>query len=973
MDGEIKNPTSFVDILASRSNEERGFTFLGLDGEETASLSYAELDVRARALAVAIRRIASPGDRALLLYAPGLEFITAFFACLYAGVIAVPCYPPHPGKLERSLSRLRGIIDSARPKLLMTISEIHRRLQPLILASPRLWFMKVLRSDEVSSALAPNWTSPGVKPEDVAFLQYTSGSTSAPKGVMVTHGNLIANSRAIWTMAGHDASSSCVSWLPMYHDMGLIGGVLQPVYGGLRATILSPISFLKRPRIWLEALTRTRATSSATPNFALDLCVRKIPPEQRQGLDLSAWRVGFNGAEPVRAATLDRFAEAFGPVGFRRTSHYPVYGLAEATLMATGGDIRAEPVTRTVSRLRLDQGKAIQASEARDEVTLVGCGRVIPGHRLAIVDPVTFEEKSEGEVGEIWLSGPSMAQGYWGQPEESRRIFGARIVGRADGPWTRTGDLGFQSGAELFVTGRIKDLIVIRGRNIYPQDIELAVEGAHPTIRAGCSAAFSVIVDGEERLVVVAEIERRRPVLDDGPRTRKPELEPALRAIREAIADQFELRAHAVVLIQHGTILKTTSGKIQRAACRKAFLDGKLQLVATSDDAGSKSDDAEPESIATPADPLLREIRDLAASLLEVAPEAIAPDRALALQGLDSLRAVELEVAIEKRFGFRVPMETLVCDASPQSLARMLREAGCDWSTGGGATEGANGSAGQVPPNEPSIELSSLFERERLARPVPGWLLAYAPLGAMLAALRISGLIACFALSPVLSKTHGARLIVLTASLLGLRVRVRDLANLTDGRHVVVANHVFTAEGLAWLTVRPSVMLLKGAVLGSLPYALGSKRVPLIVSDAPGAARDIALAARDTSRPLFVFPEGATSNGNGLFRFDPFAFALGVAVQPVAVRVHRRFPVRTSLLYAAYTRDLLWSLFCPATDIEFTVLPAQQRREGEHPAAFAERVRQMIARELGVPATPYTASDKAMLRASRARLAGSGT
>jgi acyl carrier protein len=483
-----------------------------------------------------------------------------------------------------------------------------------------------------------------------------------------------------------------------------------------------------------------------------------------------------------------------------------------------------------------------------------------------------------------------------------------------------------------------------------------------------------VSIEGEERVVVVAEVERRRNPQDRGPRSGESgfvrigpcDLEPALLAVREAIAEQFELSAHAVVLIQYGTIPKTTSGKIRRHACRQAFLEKKLKLIAT-------SNDTEPKSFPAPADPLAREIRDLAASLIKIAPEAIASDRALAVQGLDSLGAVELEIAIEERFGFRVPMEALVGDASPEMLARMLRETGCDRSIEGPATHGARG-AGETAPapeNERLIELSSLFETQRLQSPVPGRVLAYAPLGVLIAALRISALIAWLALALVWGKRGGRRLLGLGAWLLGIRVRVRDLANLAAGGHVVVANHVFTLEGLAWLTVRPSITLLKGSVLASIPYALGARAVPLIVSDAPGAARNVALAARDAARPLFVFPEGATSNGTGLFRFQPFAFALGVAVQPVAVRVHRRFPIGVSLLHAAYTRDLLWNLFCPFTEIEFTVLPPQQRMEGEHPAAFAERVRQMIARELGVPATPYSARDKAMLREGRLQLTGS--
>lgn len=309
----------------------------------------------------------------------------------------------------------------------------------------------------------------------------------------------------------------------------------------------------------------------------------------------------------------------------------------------------------------------------------------------------------------------------------------------------------------------------------------------------------------------------------------------------------------------------------------------------------------------------------------------------------------------------------------PETLARALRGAGCDQPIDHPSAEDANGSEGQVSPLTNEIELSSLFETQRLAGPVPGWFLAYGPVGVALAALRTLVLAVWLALAVLMGNKGGARFVGQGVWLLGIRMRVRGRENLAEGGHVVVANHVFTLEGLAWLSVRPSVTVLKGAVLTSLPYALGSRLLSLIVSDAPGAAREVALAARNGSRPLLVFPEGATSNGKGLLRFDPFAFALGVPVQPVAIRIRRRFPIRVSLLHAAYTQDLLWNLFCPFTEIEFTVLPAQRRMAGEHSAAFAERVRQMIARELGVPATPYRAKDKAMLREGHARTAGRET
>ncbi|HWN44200.1 MAG TPA: fatty acyl-AMP ligase, partial [Thermoanaerobaculia bacterium] len=437
---------SFIDVVrerAGRLGERCAFTFLGDGDTPTERLTYAEVDRKARSIAADLQRRGAQGERVLLLFPPGLDFVTAFLGCLYAGAVAVPAYPPSPG---RGTGRLRSLLEDAKPRLALTTPPLLPRVE-----------REVEGAVALEGLLPEDWRPPAVGPDSLAFLQYTSGSTSTPKGVRVTHGNLIANERAIQHAFGQSEESVVVGWLPLYHDMGLIGNVLQPLWCGATCVLMSPLSFLQRPRRWLEAIGRFRGTTSGGPDFAYSLCVRKIPPAEREGLDLSSWRVAFNGAEPVRAATLDAFAEAFAPCGFHREAFYPCYGLAEATLFVSGGDPEVAP---------------------RVSGNLVSCGRAWPGERITVVDPETGRELPAGEEGEICVSGPSVADGYW--------------EGESFGGFLRTGDLGrLDEDGELFVTGRLKDLIVVRGRNIYPHDVERTAEESHPALRPGGGAAFS--------------------------------------------------------------------------------------------------------------------------------------------------------------------------------------------------------------------------------------------------------------------------------------------------------------------------------------------------------------------------------------------------------------------------------------------------------------------------------------------------
>ena len=564
-------PATLVDLLRHRARHQgdhRGYTFL-LDGEAgEATLTYAELDRRACAIGGCLRELGAAGERALLVYPPGLEYVAAFFGCLYAGTVAVPAYPPRP---HRPLGRLLSILADCRPRYVLTTAHVLSRLRAYFAQMPELREPVWQASDELAADRAAGFRPTGADPETLAMLQYTSGSTAEPRGVMIRHRHLLCNLGHIYRGFGHSAASRGVVWLPPYHDMGLIGGILQPLYGGFPVTLMSPVHFLQRPRRWLAAISRGRATTSGGPNFAYDLCVRKIPPEKRRGLDLSSWSVAFNGAEPVRPGTLERFAQAFAPCGFRPRAFYPCYGLAEATLMVSGGRPETPPVVRRFRAESLERGRAEEEAAGDPAAArLVGCGTPLAGQRLAIVDPATAEPAPGDGVGEIWVAGPSVGAGYWNRPQETARTFGARLT-VGGGPYLRTGDLGFLDRGELFVTGRLRDLIIIRGSNYHPQDIELTVEDSHPGLRPGAAAAFSVERGGEEHLVVAAEIEpsRRLPVDPEG----------TIQAIRRAVARHHDLHVSAVVLLRPGGLPRTSSGKVRRHACEAGFSNGRLDSL----------------------------------------------------------------------------------------------------------------------------------------------------------------------------------------------------------------------------------------------------------------------------------------------------------------------------------------------------------------------------------------------------------
>lgn len=560
----MSTPSTLVELIRRRvlqQSDRIAFTFLH-DGEnEHARLTFGELGQRARAIAAQLQKQKMSGKPVLLLFPSGLDFITAFVGCLYAGAIATPAHVP---RLNRNLLRLRAILADAKPEVILTTRATLSRIEPM-LAEAGLNSMRWIEVDAVSTECGRDWREPAITRETLALLQYTSGSTSTPKGIMVNHANLLANHRMLQCAFEQNEESTIVTWLPLFHDMGLIGKVLQSLYLGAHCVLMPPECFLVKPLRWLEAISRYRAHTSGAPNFAFDLCCRRTTPEQRAALDLSCWQVAFNGSEPVRSNTLATFSETFASNGFRASAFYPCYGLAEATLFVSGGSKSALAMTTEFDAASLQNGEAVESFGEKARA-LVSCGHTWLEQRIAIVDAETQQRCPPGKVGEIWVSGPNVAQGYWNQPEATARDFQARLADSGEGPFLRTGDSGCFYQNELFIAGRLKDLIIIAGRNHDPADIEQTVEASHPTIRRGCCAAFPIEFGGDERLVIAAELQPRQN-----------EVIAIRQAIRQAIAETHDLSIHAVELLAPATIPKTSSGKVQRRACRADYLAGNLQ------------------------------------------------------------------------------------------------------------------------------------------------------------------------------------------------------------------------------------------------------------------------------------------------------------------------------------------------------------------------------------------------------------
>ncbi|OGQ97791.1 MAG: hypothetical protein A2521_02155 [Deltaproteobacteria bacterium RIFOXYD12_FULL_57_12] len=677
--------------------EKTVYTYLN-DGESQESrLTYCELERRALAIAAHLQSLLSQGERVLLLYPPGIDFPVAFFGCLCAGMVAVPTNLPGS---NRFLASIETTVSDARPTAALTTASTLEEYRRQIDQTPGLATLKWIATDTIPDNLADDWQEPPLGTDSLAVLQYTSGSTGSPKGVMISHGNLLHNSSVIHAVFGHSTSMRGIIWLPPYHDMGLVGGIIQAVYAGGDAILLSPVHFIQKPIRWLMAISRYKGTSSGGPNFAYDLCVRKITPEQKSELDLSSWDVAFNGAEPVRWETLQRFAAAFKSCGFRQKAFLPCYGLSEITLIATGCSKNSEPTFLQVDAQALQAGRLIQVAEnGEHDFKLVGDGEVPTDQAIVIVDPEKLTPCKRDKIGEIWISGPSVAQGYWNRPEDSEQTFRARLADNGAGPFLRTGDLGVIHAGQLFVTGRLKDLIIIRGLNYYPQDIERTVGRSHEALRAGGGVAFAVEAGDEEQLVLVQELERQFiKKLDTG---------AVIGAIRQSVSREHGIQVHTVVLIKTSSLPKTTSGKVQRSLCREHFIQGRLHVVAQSPEAFRKvepgmslqalkecrpgrikpdssavsllkdctrtvnsmqPDDIETEYAPEPIRTIESYIVQKVADILKIPLSQVDVDHPLNMLGIDSLMAMELKTDIEEDLGVEFPFEVLFLGASIADL-----------------------------------------------------------------------------------------------------------------------------------------------------------------------------------------------------------------------------------------------------------------------------------------------------------------
>lgn len=665
----MKKPRTLIDLVRQRAEDtpEQGYRYLRDGVTVGESLTYRELDQDARRIGAALQAEGvKPGSRLLLLFAPGLEFIRAFFGCLYAGAAAVPIEPLNPQQLERTLHRLRMIVGDCRPEWVLTSSDFRKVATAIMPLAPELASAKWVVASECSEIDPGSWSAPPTRGNDLALVQYTSGSTRQPHGVMLDHSNLMHNQELIRIGFRHrHRELVVVTWLPVYHDMGLTGMMMQPLYVGGTCVMMAPIEFLMSPYKWLAAISTFGATTSGAPNFAYELCTKKITEEQLETLSLATWQVAFCGAEPVLASTLDRFAARFAPCGFKKAAFVPCYGLAEASLLVSGTSRDHDPVLLAVDDDELRRGRVVPSTKEGAR-RLVGCGTAVGDQDVAIVDSEGTRVES-GRIGEIWIRGKSVGSCYWDRPDATRETFGARLKGDDGGPFLRTGDLGFVGErGELFIVGRTKDLIIVRGVNYYPQDLEATAETSWQGLRPGCSAAFALERGGTEAAVVVCEYDARES--PDG------SWNAAVDAVRGGVAQEYGLALDRVVIVSRGQVPKTPSGKVQRSLARTQYLEGALEVLFDwrAPDREETAPTVNPAPLRTESEIVAFIVTWLSARL----QQAVAPNSDFIAMGIDSLDVVMLMGDLSDCIGREAHPRLALDYPSASVLAAHLMEVG---------------------------------------------------------------------------------------------------------------------------------------------------------------------------------------------------------------------------------------------------------------------------------------------------------
>ncbi|MFT6271071.1 MAG: acyl-CoA synthetase (AMP-forming)/AMP-acid ligase II/acyl carrier protein [Alphaproteobacteria bacterium] len=668
---------NLIEILQSRAKETPAkiiYRYVSDENIEPLTLTYTELDKEARIIAAKLLLHCKKGERVLMLYPSGLAFIKAFWGCLYAGVIAVPASPPRRNQKPYGL---KSIINDADIQMVLSTKQYYHLTKRQFETDDDLKQLHWLKTDDaLPPKLADIATVYG--DQDIAFLQYTSGSTGDPKGVIITHKNIMSNMEVIKLSFGHNEQSVGCSWLPHFHDMGLIGGVLQPLYVGFTVTLLSPTYFLQKPIRWLQIISLYGATTSGGPNFAYDLCVKHTQPKELESLDLSRWQVAFNGAEPVRATSLASFNKKFGPYGFNPASHYPCYGMAETTLLISGGHHLLPPKILTIDRVSLQNGMINVTDEGDHSLAIVSNGTCRSDHKLMIVAPGTQQRLKEGLVGEVLVKGSSVALGYWNKPEQTQAIFNAfgQNNNAVDGQYFRTGDLGFVQDGELYICGREKDIVIVRGCNYYPQDIEHEIASANPALADNASAVFSVLVGHDEKLVLVQEIKRTQ--------LRSLDVLEVFTSVQNKMAEVFELQFHDIVLLKPGRFLKTSSGKINRQANKKAYESCEFGILGSWQDLNMQSsgNDIELERFCNEYYATISDenalgyikgcIRYEISKLLNINDNLIDTTRPLMSLGADSLELTRFRSLLNEHFQFNVTIESLIELNSINALAAQI-------------------------------------------------------------------------------------------------------------------------------------------------------------------------------------------------------------------------------------------------------------------------------------------------------------